>query len=230
MGCKGSKYDVEAAAAGKKLEIVLPEKKTSAPETTVVLGWAPIRVGEAFDTPYGKGVVEELKLGEDSDVTYAVIRLGAGFVSVPEETARQWKSKASMVQVGDAFDTPYGKGSVEELKLWDGDTGITYVVVRLTSGFVNVPESMAGAWKAASTEKAASPASEEVQDVVLAEEVPEATIDPIELAPEESQTTKNNATTDGEAVIQGDEASFQPVNASAGFRCTAIPACACENK
>lgn len=164
MGCNGSTqangtYATKTRQKGVPLEAEEIKKgNTTAAPAPVVLGWAPITVGEAFDTPYGKGVVEELKKG-DNQMTYAVVKLSSGFVSVTDAQARQWKAKASALRVGDTFDTPYGKGTVEELKKGDGSEFV-YAVVRLASGFVSVPEAVAGSWKAASR-----PAEETVIEV-----------------------------------------------------------------
>jgi len=151
MGCNGSKQNVKPTKSQAGNEILeLKKKHANNAPAPVCVGWAPIAVGESFDTPYGKGVVEELKAGENK-LTYAIVKLSSGFVSITEEQARQWKAKASAIAVGDAFRTPYGKGTVKEVKRGE-ESDVIYAIVHLeTGGFVSVPEALAGNWKAAST-------------------------------------------------------------------------------
>jgi len=241
MGCKGSKQDIEynTPKTGKHAITIDAKKPKSDTAELVVLGWSPIIVGDAFDTPYGKGVVEELRAAlDDAEMTYAVLRLESGFVSVPEEMAREWKAKASAVKVGDAFMTPYGKGEVEDLKFGE-DSGITYAVVRLSSGFVSVPEAVAGNWKAASngTQDDAEALEKQGGENVLVMEAFTPTVEgaadpaapllpqPLEQDPAELK----KADYEEEAVIQGDEDVYKLAKTN-GLYCNPVPLCACEAK
>lgn len=115
-------------------------------------------VGSEFDTPYGKGKVEELKQGENG-LSYAIVKLSSGFVSVPQQVADAWHAeskRAPLLKVGSlelnaVLETPYGSGILETLKRAEFDENQVFAIVALQSGFVSVPVETAEAWAKSSS-------------------------------------------------------------------------------
>jgi len=181
MGCSNSTHanvvnkdapKPEAAAKGTLLGAVESNNIAAVGEKVAGVEGKTFEVGTNFDTPYGKGTLEELKQREG--MTYAIVKLVSGFVSVPQEAAQEWYknsesghpaeplNKVGKLEVGQHLQTPaYGKGIVDSLKPSAFEDGTIYAIIQLSSGFVSVPAFVAESWmeNAAASKEEENPAA-----------------------------------------------------------------------